>query len=184
MPGASAGAKEQELKEKRARKEVMKIAAATTVAFALFAAIARATARTATEAQAPVAPRFLTETGLYADAGDVENRLAQSPLLAAVSAVERRRDETALGAVARRVDRSTWRSCSKWELPVGTKFWKEFSFNGRKVETRFLWQTGKDHWVFATYVWNEQQTDAELAPETASPTSPRSRTASGTAFRR
>ena len=53
----------------------------------------------------------------------------------------------------------------KWELPVGTKFWKEFSFKGRKVETRFLWQTRKDTWVFASYAWNEAQTDAVLASE-------------------
>jgi cytochrome c553 len=54
---------------------------------------------------------------------------------------------------------------ASWELPVGTKFWKEFSFNGRKVETRFLWQTTKGHWVFASYSWNEAQTNAELASE-------------------
>ena len=53
----------------------------------------------------------------------------------------------------------------KWDLPVGTKFWKEFSFKGRKVETRFLWQTRKGHWVFASYAWNEAQTNAVLASE-------------------
>ncbi len=51
----------------------------------------------------------------------------------------------------------------KWELPVGTKFWKEFSFDGRKAETRFLWQTAKNKWIFASYAWNDAQTDAVLA---------------------
>jgi hypothetical protein len=49
-----------------------------------------------------------------------------------------------------------------WSFPPGTKFWKEFAFAGRKVETRFLWRTGPG-WVYATYLWNPAQTDAELA---------------------
>lgn len=52
-----------------------------------------------------------------------------------------------------------------WEFPVGTKFWKEFAFNGRKVETRFLWKASRQGWVFATYAWNEDETDARRAPE-------------------
>ena len=51
-----------------------------------------------------------------------------------------------------------------WDVPVGTRFWKEFAFNGRKIETRMIWRTSRARWVFATYVWNEEQTDAALAP--------------------
>jgi mono/diheme cytochrome c family protein len=51
-----------------------------------------------------------------------------------------------------------------WTFPVGTRFWKEFSFNGRKVETRFIWRASDDRWIFASYAWNEEQTDAVLAP--------------------
>ena len=54
-------------------------------------------------------------------------------------------------------------------MPVGTKFWKEFSFNGRKVETRWLWRASADRWVFAAYVWNEEGTDAVLAPDAGVP---------------
>ncbi|HEX5044586.1 MAG TPA: hypothetical protein VFV75_16905 [Candidatus Polarisedimenticolaceae bacterium] len=50
-----------------------------------------------------------------------------------------------------------------WRFPEGTKLWKEFSFNGRKVETRMLWKTGGD-WVFAAYVWDAAQSEARLAP--------------------
>jgi hypothetical protein len=53
----------------------------------------------------------------------------------------------------------------EWAFPVGTRFWKEFTFNGRKVETRFLWRASAGRWVFATYVWNEEQNDAVLAPD-------------------
>jgi hypothetical protein len=52
-----------------------------------------------------------------------------------------------------------------WRFPVGTKFWKEFSFNGRRVETRFLWHASENEWVFATYAWNQEGTDALLAPD-------------------
>jgi hypothetical protein len=52
----------------------------------------------------------------------------------------------------------------RWDFPVGTRFWKEFVFNGRKVETRFLRKDGSARWSFASYVWNDEQTDAKLAP--------------------
>jgi len=55
------------------------------------------------------------------------------------------------------------RHVDAWVFPVGTKFWKEFAFGGRRVETRFLWRTADDGWVFASYRWNEDQTDAVLA---------------------
>jgi hypothetical protein len=52
----------------------------------------------------------------------------------------------------------------RWEFPEGTKFWKEFAVGGRKVETRFLWKRNGE-WQFATYAWNDAQTDATLVPE-------------------
>jgi len=50
-----------------------------------------------------------------------------------------------------------------WEFPVGTRLWKEFSY-GRAVETRYIERLADGSWRFATYVWNAQGTDAELAP--------------------
>ena len=47
---------------------------------------------------------------------------------------------------------------------MGTRFWKEFRFGGRKVETRLLWRASESHWLFATYRWNDAQTDADLVP--------------------
>jgi hypothetical protein len=51
-----------------------------------------------------------------------------------------------------------------WRFPIGTRFWKQFSFGERKVETRYLEKTGREAWVYATYVWSEDQRDATLAP--------------------
>src|SRR5262249_22313719 len=56
------------------------------------------------------------------------------------------------------------RNIDKWVFPVGTRFWKEFAFNGRKVETRMLWRSSADAWSYAAYAWNDAQTDATLAP--------------------
>ena len=85
----------------------MKIASRP-VAAVLFAAIVRATAaaadgsRGAGGAALPVARPGSTPTSATLD-----DRPAQPPVLAAVSVVERRRDEAALGAVAGRLARST-----------------------------------------------------------------------------
>jgi cytochrome c553 len=61
------------------------------------------------------------------------------------------------------------RDDSAWEFPVGTRFWKEFSFAGRKVETRMLWRATAARWVAVSYVWNEAQTDAILAADAGEP---------------
>src|SRR5690606_3440737 len=55
------------------------------------------------------------------------------------------------------------------DIPVGTKFWKEFAFDCSKVETRFLWKTGPGEWTFASYVWNAEGTDARKAPDEGVP---------------
>jgi mono/diheme cytochrome c family protein len=52
-----------------------------------------------------------------------------------------------------------------WVFPVGTKLWKEFALDGRKIETRLMWRASEDKWEFVTYLWNAEQTEATLAPE-------------------
>jgi cytochrome c553 len=133
------------------------------IAMVYFAALSGAAVQE-TGRPAPVAPRLLSETGLYADAAkltiDPRNRVfsPQYPLWSD-GATKRRWVQLPAGSQINVAD------LAKWELPVGTKFWKEFSFQGRKVETRFLWQIAKNQWVFASYAWNGAQTDAELASE-------------------
>lgn len=137
--------------------------AITTVAAVLVVFIVRATAVEA-EAQAPVVPRFLSQTGLYSNVAtlkiDARNRSfsPQYPLWSD-GATKRRWVRLPEGSLINVAD------LAKWELPVGTKFWKEFSFQGRRVETRFLWQTARGRWVFASYAWNDGQAEAELASE-------------------
>jgi hypothetical protein len=109
-------------------------------------------------------PRFLSETGLYSDPAhltvDARNRAfaPQYPLWTD-GAAKRRWVRLPEGTT---ID---VRDLDAWEFPVGTRFWKEFAFGDRRVETRLLVKSAASRWDFASYVWNETQTDGEIAPE-------------------
>jgi hypothetical protein len=119
-------------------------------------------------ALAPVAPRLLSQTGLYADARtltvDPKNRpfAPQYPLWTD-GAAKRRWIQLPDGAT---IDTT---NVDRWDFPVGTRIWKEFAFAGRRVETRMLWKVRDGQWVFASYAWNDDQADAVLAPEDGVP---------------
>ena len=51
-----------------------------------------------------------------------------------------------------------------WVFPVGTRFWKEFSFGGRPVETRFMELQPDGEWLFAAYEWSADGQEVTLAP--------------------
>jgi cytochrome c553 len=112
----------------------------------------------------PELPARLSETGLYEPdrpfAVRAENRAfsPQYPLWSD-GAVKRRWIYLPPGT---RIDAGR---LDAWDFPVGTRFWKEFAFGGRTVETRMLWKVAPGRWSFASYAWNDEQTDAELAPE-------------------
>jgi hypothetical protein len=115
-----------------------------------------------------VAPASLAETGLYADGGgdqiDPRNRpfSPQYPLWTD-GATKRRWIQLPAGSQIDATD------VYEWQFPVGTKVWKEFSFAGRKVETRFIWRTSPTDWVLASYVWNVDGTNATLASADGQP---------------
>ncbi|MSU90778.1 hypothetical protein GE300_14335 [Rhodobacteraceae bacterium 2CG4] len=52
-----------------------------------------------------------------------------------------------------------------WNFPVGTRLWKEFSFDGRKVETRYMERQADGSWLFATYGWSADGQTAPLVSE-------------------
>jgi hypothetical protein len=67
-----------------------------------------------------------------------------------------------------RIDTS---SQDHWKFPVGTKFWKEFSLNGQRLETRLLWiyGPGPNDYLPVSYWWNPASginNDAQLADAT------------------
>ena len=49
-----------------------------------------------------------------------------------------------------------------WRFPVGTRVWKEFSFAGRPVETRFMQRLPDGSWRYATYAWRADGAEADL----------------------
>lgn len=112
-------------------------------------------------------PALLSQTGLFTDAPQAiakENRpfAPQYPLWSD-GAVKQRWVRLPKGAA---IDA---RDPEAWVFPVGTRFWKEFSWGGKKVETRLLEKTAPGTWRFATYAWNEGQTDAALVDAAGSP---------------
>lgn len=60
-----------------------------------------------------------------------------------------------------------------WVFPTGTKIWKEFSFGGRRVETRLMEKVGSvpglDSWSFKSYQWRADGSDATLVPAAGVP---------------
>ena len=114
----------------------------------------------------PCAPARLAETGLFAAGGgigpEVRPYSPQYPLWSDGASKSR----WVYLPPGTAIDTTT---PGDWSFPVGTKFWKEFTFNGRKVETRFLWRVSADRWVFASYAWNAEGTDAVLAPDEGLP---------------
>ena len=128
------------------------------------AATSRVLGAGASPGEAPFTlPARLSETGLYADAGtlavDPRNRpfAPQYPLWSD-GAVKRRWVRLPDGAT---IDT---RDVNRWNFPVGTRFWKEFEFGRRRVETRMLVKTAADRWEFGSYAWSDDQRDATLAP--------------------
>lgn len=107
-------------------------------------------------------PASLAETGLYADFGarvvapNIWRFSPQYPLWTD-GAVKTR--WMALPADTL-IDAS---NPDAWDFPVGTRFWKEFTFS-RRTETRFIERTAQG-WQYATYAWNEDETEAPVAPE-------------------
>lgn len=108
-------------------------------------------------------PARLSQTGLYADTAalvvDARNRpfAPQYPLWSD-GATKRRWVRLPEG---RTIDAH---DPDRWEFPVGTTFWKEFAFAGRKVETRMFRKVAADRWDFASYAWQDDQRDATLVP--------------------
>jgi hypothetical protein len=54
-----------------------------------------------------------------------------------------------------------------WIFPIGTQLWKEFSLNGVLLETRLVerYGTGPDDYWLGAFVWNADQTEADLVAD-------------------
>lgn len=130
----------------------------------LLLAVAAVVFPLATAGQSPATwpPLSLRDTGLYTDwdtkavAASKVRFSPQYPLWTD-GAIKTRWMELPAGT---QIDAS---NPDAWQFPVGTRFWKEFRF-ARRAETRFIEHTAEG-WKYATYAWNDDETDATLAPE-------------------
>lgn len=118
--------------------------------------------QTATPAPIPALPQKVSETGLFTHGSTTSvspENLSFSPQypLWSDGAAKRRWIYLPPGTFidAARAD--------AWEFPPGTRLWKEFSLDARRIETRFIERLEDGSWRYATYVWNEDGRDALLA---------------------
>jgi hypothetical protein len=110
-------------------------------------------------------PAVLSATGLYAD-------VATKSLAAGVRPFAPTYELWADGATKRRfislpdgcaIDTS---DLDHWVVPVGTKFWKEFSVDGKRIETRLVARTGpaRDDFAMIAYAWRDDESEADAVP--------------------
>ncbi|MEP6652291.1 MAG: hypothetical protein ABJA82_02975, partial [Myxococcales bacterium] len=52
---------------------------------------------------------------------------------------------------------------NEWIFPIGTKVWKEFSRGGGRIETRLWQKVHAGYWVSGTYLWNADESAADLS---------------------
>src|SRR5689334_20348862 len=109
-------------------------------------------------------PDRLSETGLYTDIATktVASRFvpfAPANVLWSDGAVKLRWYSIPEGAT---IDSS---DMNHWKFPVGTQFFKEFSLDGKRLETRLVWRvadTGdrETDTLLGAFVWNDDETEA------------------------
>ena len=111
-------------------------------------------------------PLRLSETGLYSDfsartlSSDVIRYTPRYPLWSDGAEKER----FLLLPTGTQIDTS---DMDNWVFPDGTKLWKEFSRDGKVIETRLLQKLhdGKDGWFEVAYLWNETHSEAIAVPD-------------------
>jgi len=115
-----------------------------------------------------VEPTMLSQTGLYSN-------IATKTLAPGVVAFAPRWELWSDAAVKHRfialppgaqIDTT---SMDHWSFPVGTRVWKEFNRDGKRVETRFLQKIGptddRDDWFMVSFQWDVGETDAVAVPD-------------------
>ena len=66
-----------------------------------------------------------------------------------------------------------------WVFPVGTKLWKEFVLDGKRVETRLFWKIASGTWARTTYQWSADESEAKRLDTGFTKNDPKDPNASG-----
>jgi hypothetical protein len=111
-------------------------------------------------------PTLLSETGLYAD---IANDMINPAVLPFTPQFQLWSDSAAKRRWVYLPPGTTINTSNMdfWTYPQGTKFWKEFSRDGVRVETRILWKQGQGaaDWFMMAFKWNAEQTEATAVPD-------------------
>jgi len=119
---------------------------------------------TPADAKLPDLPMRLIDTGLYADdnrdtlADGVREYTVNYPLWTD-NAAKRRFLYLPPGTQINAADVDFWR------YPEGTKVWKQFALDGKRLETRLLYKAGPftQDWKMVAYIWNADETEAVIS---------------------
>jgi mono/diheme cytochrome c family protein len=110
-------------------------------------------------------PRYLSQTGLYADIATgtiATSARAYTPqgVLWADGATKNRWVYLPPG---KQIDTA---DMDHWIYPAGTKIWKEFSIEGVRIETRLIEKMSdtEGDWSLVAYQWKKDQSDAIAVP--------------------
>ena len=113
-------------------------------------------------ADAGVPPATLECTGLYANFATQTLSPSAKPYAPAVplwsdGATKERWIELPPG---KQIDVS---NPNEWVFPIGTKLFKQFTYEGKRVETRMFQKIATNFWVHATYAWNADDSAAAIS---------------------
>ena len=111
---------------------------------------------------AAVPPMDIECTGLYANLATKELVAGVRPYAPAVPLWSDYADKQRWISLppGTTIDRS---DPKEWIFPVGTKVWKQFSRNGKRIETRLFQKIDSTFWVRTTYAWNADETAAAIS---------------------
>jgi len=103
----------------------------------------------ATKQLAPDATEFTPANKLWSDAAE-KHRWIQLPAGAQIDSTD----------------------MDHWKFPVGTKFFKEFALDGKRLETRLVWHVNNTgdrevDYLVGAYVWNDTESDATFMKDGA-----------------
>lgn len=111
-----------------------------------------------------VPPAKLSQTGLYADIATLQThqrvQYFQPKYVLWTDGAEKKR-----WVYIPKCAKINTNDMDHWSFPVGTRLYKEFGANGKRYETRMVhrYGPGPDDFMYVSYMWRADQTDADLA---------------------
>jgi len=106
-------------------------------------------------------PEELSETGLYAD---IASKTVHSAMRSFTPRFQLWSDEAhkQRWIYIPECDTVDTSDMNNWVFPVGTRMFKEFAIDGRRIETRIIERIGSGprDYAFASYQWNADETEA------------------------